>query len=95
MAMIPIDVDEEGEHSSSTFALLVGRKRPLVLRKAAQSWGGHTFLEVFWSSLYLELLFKHIEVTHSNSIHIGTAVYDSLQCTCTASHVHTSKYDMI
>lgn len=39
-------VDEETESSYSTFASLMHREHPLVLRRAAGSWGAQPFLEV-------------------------------------------------
>lgn len=45
-AMAQRGVDEEAESSYSTFTSLMHREHPLVLRRAAGSWGAQPFLEV-------------------------------------------------
>lgn len=44
--MVQRGVDESSGSSSSSFASLVQREHPLVLRRAAGSWGIQPFLEV-------------------------------------------------
>lgn len=47
--MVQRGVDESNEHSSSTFASLMQREHPVVLRRAAESWVVQPFLEVLYT----------------------------------------------
>ena len=58
--MVQRGVDEEAESSPSTFALLMHREHPLVIRRAAASWRAPPFLEVH-SVLKFRLLSQSAE----------------------------------